>query len=172
MVNNEEKEQRKKGFAWWWLLVPIVAVGVWYFYPKSSSPSPSTPAEVVSAPVSGTASGIKICYQPQTMNPAHCCTEDLSQVSIFESSNVVYATVNLTGKVEKNAVVTGIVQWQTGENFPTQPIQFEANELVGDGCYVGRIKPVNGVLWSLHKYVLKLQVNGQPAGEREFEMVR
>ncbi len=169
MNKNEEKEQQKRGFAWWWLLLPIAALAVWYFFPKNSS---STTTAEVAAPDSGTTTGIKICYQPQTMNPEHCCTEDLAQVSIFESSNVIFATVNLAGKAEKNAVVTGTVEWQTGETFPTQPIQFEANDLVENGCYVGRIKPVNGVLWSLHKYVLKLQVNGQPAGEKVFEMIR
>lgn len=169
MENKTKEKESKKVFAWWWLLIPVGLGAAWFLFPKSETGQESSSADL-GAPA--LVSDFKICYEANTMVPDNCCTQDLAKVSIFESSNMVFASFKLPASTGANPSITGSVHWQSGEPFPTQPIQFSKKEAQGDACYVGKIQPVHGVLWSLHPFVLKLQVNGQPAGEKTFEIVR
>jgi len=170
MKKNEEKQEKRKVSLWWWLLLPIALLGAWLFYPKGDNAAISTVQPT--ATTASSANEIKVCYEAQTMNPGRCCTDDLAQVSIFESSNVVFASVKFSQPTEGDAVVTGIVRWDSGEAFPTQPILFEHNPAVGDACFHGKMQPVNGVQWSLHHYTLEIMVNGKTAGKKTFEVIR
>lgn len=162
MEKKEEKEERKRVFAWWWLLLlAILAGGAWYFLKGGGAVSsvPSINSE------------IRVCNEGKTMNLTQCCDTEQLQISIFETSNIFFVTAKFPGMTAQTPVITGAVHWSTGEKFPTQPIQL-APSSNPDGCFSGKVQPIHGTTWSLGKYTLKLQVNDQPAGEKEFEIVR
>jgi hypothetical protein len=96
----------------------------------------------------------------------------LAKISIFESNSVLHLTGTFQDLEVKSPVITGNVLWDTGENFPTQPINMVRDTSFGESCYVGKIQPINGVQWKLRKYKLQVQVNGDMYTEKVFEMDR
>lgn len=166
MQKNEEKEDRKGGLAWLFIVLGLALIGVAVYFFKFSG-SNGTAASTATA----TNSAIQVCVEAKMTNAKQCCDPDQPQISIFESSNIFFVTAQLPDLKEPNASVTAAVHWPTGEKFPTQPITLTKNP-GPDGCYNGKVQPIHGTVWSLGKYILKLQVNGQAAGEKEFEIVR
>ncbi len=171
MKQNEEKEGRKRGLAWLFIVLGLVLIG-WavYFFKFSGNGGSSAPGSSVASPVTNAA--IQVCVEAKMMNAKQCCDPDQPQISIFESSNIFFVTAQLPDLKTPNPTVTAAVHWPTGEKFPTQPIVLTKNAANSAGCFAGKVQPIHGTAWSLGKYILKLEVDGQPAGEREFEIVR
>lgn len=162
MESKEQKDERKSGIVWWWWLLALALLGGLVFFLWKR------PVEIAEPSLTP---NIQICTEAKTMNAPQCCSDDLGFISIFESSNTFFVTAKFPGLTEKTPTVTGKVYWSTGEAFPTQPIQLVANASP-DGCYIGKVQPIHGTSWSLGKYTMKLEVNGKPAGEKLFEIVR
>ena len=152
---EEKKEERKGGFGWWWLLVPLAGVGIWLLFFQNKSKAI-----------------INICTLTQISNQGHCCSEDLPRISLNESNGYIYATTVIPDDYGGDPIIQGVVFWETGVTFPVQPIKFEYDITNNDLCHSAIIHPANGTNWSLGKYTLQLQLNGQIAGEKTFEIIR
>jgi hypothetical protein len=142
---------------------------------KSDKPAPEVGEAEAAPAVKASSNGkadLKICTLERLKNSVHCCPEDLAKISIFEANSVLHLTGTFPDLESKNPVITGNVLWDTGENFPTQPINMVRDSSFGELCYVGKIQPINGVQWKLRKFKLQLQVDGQPYMEKVFEMDR
>ncbi len=142
---------------------------------KSDKPTPEggeTESPTTVEAVTNDKAGLRICTQERLKNSAHCCPEDLPKISIFEANSVLHLTGSFSDLADKNPTITGNVLWDTGENFPTQPITMVRDTSFGESCYVGKIQPINGVQWKLKKFKLQIQVDGKPYAEKVFEMDR
>ncbi len=142
---------------------------------KSDKPSPEggeTDSPAVVEAITNDKAGLRICTLERLKNSAHCCPEDLPKISIFESNSVLHLTGSFSDLAGKNPSITGNVLWDTGENFPTQPITMVRDTSFGESCYVGKIQPINGVQWKLKKFKLQVQVDGKLYTEKVFEMDR
>lgn len=143
------------GFSWWWLLLPIVAVAIWYFATSKPTLQPI----------------IKICTMNQMANE-HCCTDHLSRLTLLETKGAIYVTAVFEGLTGKDPDISGMVYWPNGDFFPTQQIKLTLDETLGHICYSGMIMPVHGIKWVPSKFTLKLQINGEAAGEKDFELIQ
>jgi hypothetical protein len=153
----------------------IALLALFFTNCKSDKPSPEggeTEVPTVVEAVSDGKAGLRICTQERLINSAHCCPEDLQKISIFESNSVLHLTGTFPDLAGKTPSITGNVLWDTGENFPTQPITMVRDTSFGESCYVGKIQPINGVQWKLKKFKLQIQVDGKPYAEKVFEMDR
>jgi hypothetical protein len=156
------------------MVIPI-SLTLFFTNCKSEKPTPeggeAEPAPAVQASSNGKAD-LKICTLERLKNSTHCCPEDLAKISIFEANSVLHLTGIFQDLEGKSPVITGNVLWDTGENFPTQPINMVRDTSFGESCYVGKIQPINGVQWKLRKYKLQVKVNGELYTEKVFEMDR
>ncbi len=157
-----------------WMVGSII-LALFFTNCKSDKPTPEG-GEVEAAPaVQASSNGkadLKICTLERLKNSIHCCPADLAKISLFEANSILHLTGNFLDLEGKNPVITGNVLWDTGENFPTQPITMVRDSSFGELCYVGKIQPINGVQWKLSKYKLQVQVNGELYMEKVFEMDR
>ncbi len=173
---KKESAIRKNAFATYWLCcVLAIVLAMFSTNCKSDKPTPEGGEAEATTEVKATSNSkadLKICTLERMKNSVHCCPEDLAKISLFEANSVLRLTGNFPELEGKNPTITGNVLWDTGENFPTQPITMVRDTSFGESCYVGKIQPINGVQWKLRKYKLQVQVNGELYTEKVFEMDR
>ena len=157
---EENTAERKGGFAWGWLLIPLAALGIWWFFIRDNSTIGGTPEAIV-----------KICNLPKMSNQGHCCTEDLQRISLYQDGATLYVTAVFPGYGNNDPAIKGIVFWQTGETFPTNPINLTLDTTIGDICYSAMIQPLHGIKWTPGKFNLQIQVDGKVAVEKGFEIM-
>lgn len=142
------------GSSWlWWVVgLPVFIGGLWWLFFRD-------------APIQ---SNIRICTSNVVGN-LNWCDNDMPRMALGETLRGLVATAVFEGQSDVDPLITGtLLKTNTGEIFPTQRIQLTMSE--GGVGYAGFLTPASGVFWDPGMYTLQLQYNGEPAGEKNFEL--
>ncbi|MCC6725586.1 MAG: hypothetical protein IT258_13850 [Saprospiraceae bacterium] len=137
----------------WFVGIPILAFGVWWALFRGPQPIKST---------------IRICTRDQ-FSAQNWCDHDMARLSIVEAVlHHPMVSAAFEGRDEADPSIQGTVTNSNGDVFPTQRIQLTMSD--GGLGYAAEIQPVEGIRWELGIYTIKLTYNGEPAGEKQFEV--
>lgn len=142
------------GSSWlWWVVgLPVFIGGLWWLFFRD-------------APIQ---SNIRICTSNVVGN-LNWCDNDMPRMAFGETLRGIVVTAVFEGQSDGDPLITGtLLKTNTGEVFPTQRIQLTMSE--GGVGYAGRVEPSSGYFWDPGMYTLQLQYNGEPAGEKKFEL--
>jgi Effector-associated domain 11 len=151
-ISTEEKSNVWK----WAALVLAMGLGIWWLFFREPSP---TTVDL----------DIRICTLP-TSNGLDHCTSDMPRLTPAEAAQGVVVSALFLGGSPKDPYIEGVLLTDIDETVcPTEKIVLTMRENgVGYAC---QLVPTYGFKWWPGKYIIRLQCNKVPAGERKFEVI-
>lgn len=154
VVKTPTTVPEEKNKAWqWWVAILVLGFGIWWIFFHNGPIKPE----------------IRICTS-QSFSDLNWCNNDLPRFTLAEvqQQGLMVAAI-FKGSTTEDPYVTGDLTNSDGTVFPTEHIILTFAE--GDVGYASKLQPTYGAVWVPGTYILKVNYNEKPVGEKLFEII-
>lgn len=153
-TNAQITTKEQSSNAWkWWVAALVTVFGVWWIFFHNGPIKPE----------------IRICTS-QEFSDMNWCNNDLPRFTLAEVQQYgLMVAASFEGSTTEDPYVTGDLKKSDGTDFPTESIIMTIVE--GGVGYSSKLQPTYGAVWVPGTYILKVNYNEKPVGEKLFEII-